>query len=271
MYIVALVTILLILVIIVVIIEQMFLSYEDFCQLVDNDVWFKSLNMHDLYHRSCMTHAQYIDQYKNAYIQLNIWEKLYIYTQCLMLNLPNKLRINYCIIRLRFDPLIEMSFPHTISNCIMLNDIYFNDDYDQQCNTLIHELIHIYQRMYPYDIERLINQMGFYKITHDHQLLINRLNLPIANSSDMSNVYYCVNNGTSYILHMIYKNKQLYDICIDTNGTISQIDFKSDLSQQGHPYEITAEVISRILTNTYVVRPDWISLVTSWLNSQIIG
>jgi hypothetical protein len=248
-------------------INSIFLSRSEFEKTVDDCVYFKLLNKHDLYHRNCTTHLQYIEKYKAAYTLLTAWEKINIYMQIQMLNLPKKLRITFYIVRLRFDKSIEMSFPHTINNCIILNDIYFNDDYDQQCNTIIHELIHIYQRIYPNDIEKLINQMNFYKINNDVQELINSLDLPIANSSDlpMTNVYCYINGGNIYILHMIYKNNKLHDICIDINGSISQIDLKSNLSQQGHPYEITAEVISRVLTNTYTVRADWIEIINNWL------
>ena len=257
--------IILLIILLIYFINSIFLSRDEFEKTVDSCLYFKSLNNHDLYHRGCYTHDQYINQYKAAYILLTMYEKFYIYLQVSMLNLPAKLRIKFYIIRLRFDPLIEMSFPHTINNCIILNDIYFNDDYDQQCNTLVHELIHIYQRIYPLEHERLLNQMGFYAIDYHTHLLIDSLNLPIANSSDMSNVYFYVDKDNIYILHIIYKNKELFDICIDMNGVISQMDFKSNLSQQGHPYEITAEVISRVLTNTYTVRPDWVKIINNWL------
>ena len=265
------ISILIILLIYINILDGMFPDRDEFYQIVDSCDYFNSLNKYDLYHRGCDHHEQYILLYKSSYIPLNYYEKSLIYLQSCMLNLPKKLRIKYKIVRVKFDKLLEMSFPHTINNVIILNDRYFTDDYDQQCNTLIHELLHIYQRIYPNDIERLINKMGFYKINNNQKQLIDELNLPIANSSDMNDVYYCIINDNIYILHMIYKNYELHDICIDQYGNITYVDFNSMLSQQGHPYEITAEVISRLLTNTYVVRKDWQYLINEWFNEIVLS
>jgi hypothetical protein len=245
-----------------------FATRDEFYNTVDSSIYFKSLNEQDLLHRNSTSIDNYINKYKLHYVDFTLGEKIDIYSKVLYLYtiLPRKLaNLQYKFVKIKFNNEIELSFPHTIGNLIILNEWYFVGDSNDKYGTIIHELMHVYQRKYPHDTERLVNALGFHRVDENIKNAVEILPLPFASNSDLRNVYYVIVNGTHLVLHTIYHQGRLRDICIGYNMTVGRIDFNSRLVQQGHPYEIIAEIVARIILKSEHVACKWIDIVNYWL------
>ena len=243
-----------------------YLTYVQFCNEIDYN-YFKNLSDEDLYHRACDNSSNYINKYQLAYSIISDDEKISLerdiaYCQKL---LPRYMRIPWKIVKLSSDITVEGGYPHTMGNVIVLRDKYFNDTKENQRSLLIHEYIHLYQKAKPVHSEKLIRSLGFFKSTEQ---------MPFAANPDLNRYnYYYVDHGTKYLIGSIYDNNApkhsltFLDIKInmDKPGPYSIVNLNSELYQQGHPYEIMAELISRVLIGHRYVRPDWRDLILQWL------
>jgi hypothetical protein len=176
--------------------------------------------------------------------------------------------INWIFVKI--DTNLENSYPHTIENVIILSNNFFNYSFDSQINTIIHEKVHIYQRMYPEYINILYNKWGFkktditfnnnrnnpdikYYYTYNNNLLIQ---LYTNNPQELyhSNTYYInlENNNKIIIDKNIIKQYNLPDIAIN---------------KLEHPSEIMAEIISLYLTNSYHKNDKWINILKKWMDN----
>jgi len=163
---------------------------------------------------------------------------------------------------------LENSFPHTIKNVIVLSNNFFNSLINYQINTIIHEKVHIYQRLYPEYINILYTNWNFFKI--DISLNNNR------NNPDIKDHYSYKNN----LLIQLYKDNphELYDsntylINLENNNKvlinnhiIKQYDLPNIIiNKLEHPNEIMAEMISLYLTNSYNNNDKWIQILKQWM------
>jgi len=113
----------------------------------------------------------------------------------------------------------EFGYPHTRNNIIILN--YNNNVYDKNLyKTLIHERVHIYQKLFPNDIKLFLQYFQFKKIK-----LQNEDNLA---NPDTDEYIYSLNNNN---FECIIKNN------LDLNYTDN--NYKCE-----HPYEFMAYLIS---------------------------
>lgn len=71
-------------------------------------------------------------------------------------------RIPWKFARQRVD--IEEGLPHTLDTVIVLSDLFFAQTVDRCVETLIHEKIHVYQRMYPLYTYKLFHHVWKYAI-----------------------------------------------------------------------------------------------------------
>jgi hypothetical protein len=115
----------------------------------------------------------------------------------------------------------ENAYPHTRNNIIIIPISIVNDSL---YSTLIHEKVHVYQKMFPNDIKLYLNNNNFIKTNSD---LINRANPDIDR-----NIYSDHNNN---LLYCIYNNnpKNISDVVC---------------SYSEHPFEFMAYQIQKKLT-----------------------
>jgi len=109
----------------------------------------------------------------------------------------------------------ELGYPHTRNKIIVLNykNIYDKDLY----KTLIHERIHIYQKLFPNDINTFLNYFEFEKIKKKD---INHLDNPDTDA-------------------FIYKGNFILECKIVNNN----LEYTNNSSEYEHPYEYMAYVI----------------------------
>lgn len=103
--------------------------------------------------------------------------------------------------------LYENGLPHTRGNIIILSkkDI---DEYSEQklTNTLIHEKVHIYQKLYKNDVEKYLNEYNF-NIVKERDEYDN-----IRSNPDLNNIIYKDNNNNIYKATYENNPKSIEDI-----------------------------------------------------------
>jgi hypothetical protein len=162
---------------------------------------------------------------------------------------------------------MEWSYPRTLGDTIILSDKWIIDmilDYrnknsyglQRKIQTLIHEHIHLIQRMNRQSFNTIYERFDFYPITQD------ALNKIKSNEDYMKNKvtnpdtpgYYQYTKGyNSFIPSIILRNKEILPIAIMNNGQIIELnkmkeynDIYKSLGQPYHPDEIFAEVLCNL-------------------------
>jgi len=141
----------------------------------------------------------------------------------------------------------EEGFPHTRDQIIFLSDLSINknvlnnDIDDNLINTLIHEKVHVYQRLNPKSMEYILKKIGYVPLSNQYVSELKRSN------PDINNITYKDWNGK--IMLTLYKSVQPSGI----NDVVSQ-DYENE-----HPYEKMAYYIANEYTrlklqniNTYI-------------------
>lgn len=263
--------------------DLVFVSREEFCDYVRRSCanYFKSFTVNDLTYRHANNARDYMDQYLACFRPMTNDEKMRIYMLIWIIwqKLPRTLsRFAWRVALLRDDQYAERGAPHTIGGVIVLREVNLRSGRDDLMGTLLHEYAHIIQKQAPNLTNELLQSMGFYRISH-RQLGYDpaRLDFMFACNPDVpcdSNVEYYYKSGNDrFMLKSVYVPGdtptgfliETRDIAIDTTmKKITSIDFNSDLYQQGHPYEIMAEVVSRYYLRNGFVRPDWYQCMKEW-------
>jgi hypothetical protein len=250
-----------------------FVDRHQFDNLVDQSDYFKKLTKEDLKYRNATTTLDYTNRYKNSYEKFTLRERLKIYYIIHHIDklIPFKLKYTWKFAKIKTSDDLENGFPHTLGDVIVLTDTSLNYLDENFKSTLIHELVHIYQRKYSVDKNRLLQALGIYKES-DLDQLDSMVNKPVdASNPDHDNQrYYIVLNGQKVYLSTIYDRKSNYggdvlDIAYDKMGNQIPIAFQPDVAYQGQPNEIMAELVARVILGKPNVRPDWYNTIKVWL------
>lgn len=175
--------------------------------------------------------------------------------------LPELARISVNIYR--GDKRIEGGLPFTQDNNIIIRDRDIND------RTLIHEKIHIYQRLYPEKFAKLYAVLGLRK-TYTYEQLAAKL--PLRNNPDNDGYIY-VWRG-KIVLAAVYKNNamSISDINmldIHTNTVVDEIyhtmsdgdNTNIDRYQGESPNEIVASILADLIYRGIPINPEIIRLI----------
>jgi hypothetical protein len=237
-------------------IEQSFGNYmkkdELYSYLMkDEDNYYKNFSNIDLKARNINNLAEYYKKIEDACVDIDNNTAL-ILNKCIK-KANDKLRKYKCTgfdgnkcanidwkIGLVKNNSYEEGYPHTRFNVIIIPQYLINNQ-NQLTSTLIHEKIHVYQKMYPEDIEQYLKSNGFtkYKLRSTFNNIINTRSNP-----DMDEWIY-KNNNNEIMMAEYYDNpKSIMDVNIKPNNS----------SKYEHPfeymaYDITSDITSDITNN----------------------
>ena len=251
-----------------------FIPKCQFRKVVMIDDYFNKLNQKDFQYREdggVTLLEDKINYYKNAYansfVEINPLQRKQLYklkdiiTQLVKKNLNDRYhilnRIMYKIVMLNNNKKIEGGFPHTLSDIIVLRESFFQYSQKEQLEVLAHELIHIYQKEYRKEYLLLVEEMGFVPSSSPIDII------PAANPDIDEKVYtYRSTNQPLYIMNVYDNSGEMNFKSIGVyKNKIVEIDFSTDITQQGHPNEITAELLARVICGNPNIRRDWHILI----------
>lgn len=217
-----------------------FLSKEQCLSFImnDSDKYFQNLTQYDLLARSVNT----INEYKNSIISLDFSE---IDTQRIKFYCDHidkyLFKNNICgqwVFALTSGACYENGFPHTRSNIIFLSsDILLSDD-KQLLTTLIHEKIHIYQRLFKQKVQNDLLNMG-YKVISTRSYFL-EINNKLRSNPDLDEyIYSHPELGPMFTLYSSDNPQNISDVIIKPNNN----------NKYDHPFELMAYEVSTILSD----------------------
>ena len=237
-----------------------FLHARDMSSRVSKSKFFSRLQPHDLIARHVITQDDYSDLYIASIVEFTRGEKIKIINAVRSLDsvlegFPKLRDIPWKFAKLSVG--MEANYPHTIEDVIILNEIVLLSAPEALMETLLHEKVHIYQRLFEYETKKMIvNVLGLIPYAQYNSISL------IAANPDIDDIVY--KNG-DYIYFVAYatptpkstRDTYLYRSKINNEGMPENRDnifystagFEPEILQVDHPYEIMAEYISNILTN----------------------
>ena len=274
-----------------------YLTKEEFTQRVSLSDFFSSMNEYDLIARSSATPDVIIssgEQYKNTYIssyeemteiEKNILNKVVEEANTLLSSYKNLQMIEWRFAKVKDT--IEEGLPHTITDMIVLNKNVLMKSQKELVKTLIHEKIHIYQRMNSMSAKKLVSRLGFEPLLPNEFMSLNKdvLNMRRSNPDLDRNTYYHVKSNL--IIKQLYNSTTPTSILdskavgIPRQGSYAPLTLTNDLlglpksvyCQLEHPYEIMACIMSDMITSsTYVEEHrnnNYVNKSLSWMHEEL--
>jgi hypothetical protein len=152
-----------------------------------------------------------------------------------------------------FDPQkIEHGFPHTHGDTIFLPSDFLSWTAGRCVKTLIHEKIHVFQRLYPIETNQLL--LDFWKLKVlglDYQVSDRRVN------PDTNEIIYAwpMSGGKQHMFTSRYNSKQPSDITDVSEGSVQSLAIPSN--QTDHPFEIMACILTDICMMKKHDKDEW--------------
>ncbi len=210
-----------------------FYSKSELSYILYNDIdnYYTTLNKKNLKIRNINNKKKYLDNIEENLYTCNHKEKNIIINA---INKSNRLlkKIKYpgfnynkiknipWLIGCSKNNNYEFGYPHTRNNIIILN---YENIYDKYLyKTLIHERIHIYQKLFPNDINTFLNYFNFKKIKKQTELdranpdtddFLYEQNGIILECKINDNNVKCTNNDTKYEHPFEYMAYEIADLC----------------------------------------------------------
>lgn len=238
-------------------------TYDEVMKTIDESYFFERMSQRDLAARNCSSKEEYKELYKKNVINFTKHEKNELRR---LVKKANVLLENYKISSIKWkfckiNPIIEWNYPHTVGQIIML-------PYIPNIQTLIHEKLHVYQRLYPIETSILIHDFWGYSIKDKIENIPNARNNPDTNS-------FVYGKGDFKIAQIYEEDLDKSNAYIINNGekilaTAQELGVPMSVKQLEHCYEIMACIIPQILLN--IVSKDSIKFVydtTVWMNKYL--
>ena len=262
-----------------------FASYSEFKRVVNRCSYFDCLTQSDLIARNSNM-ANYRAKYLSAVAPFTYSEKLRLYkcSKIIQEKLPSSI-LNFCsklqwkLVKFKKNVDVELGNPHTIDRFIILTDDIFQLNNILLAEIFMHELLHIYQRYNERSTDKLISKLGFIKTKYYNETDLLKLGIRVnlASNPDVKLVDYLYQDK---LLKFIYNDgftnlstrsddyaKGATEISIDLNtGEVYTIDFLTGLTQQCHPNEVMAELVTRYcFGKKSQIRTDWLLIIEKWI------
>lgn len=203
-----------------------FLRPIDVFDKLDNIEFFNNLNDKDLKVRNVISSNEYktviktnlkefTNKEKNILIKLinNIDKKI---------NKYKKLKdIKWNLIKINYN--IENGLAHTHKNIIFLPESFFITPNE---NTLLHELLHIYQRNYKIKTIHFYKKFNFNILNQNKYFLINNNNKLIKISDELKSIELNKRNNPDLYNYFSFNNLYFYSKYIDNPKTLDNINIE---------------------------------------------
>ncbi len=245
-----------------------YLSHKEFINITNSSDYFQKMNKYDLKVRKCNTKEEYLKKYQSGYKHFNIIEQIILlYIVNIIDKKIKKFKKFKSIpwIFVKLNSTLENGYPHTLQNVIILPSNFFMN---YSINTIIHEKVHIYQRIYYNYTEILYNLWGFTKVNINFDN--NRNNPDLFNNYSYNNnlLIQLYNNNPNelydskpYLINLINNKKNIINKTIINDNNLPNIY----INRLEHPNEIMAEMITLYITNNYNKNDKWFNNLDEWI------
>lgn len=228
---------------------EYYIDHKYINNIINNSIFFDRMTENDLYARKFNNKEKYKKHYYDNIIEFdynNVIElEKYIKdidNDNIIIENINLSDIKWKFIKVNSD--IEEGFPHTLGDVIILSDSFFNYNDELKKEVLIHEKIHVFQRLYP------IETYNFIKTKLKVNAVQTIKNFKLArNNPDIDGFVYTYDN--KHIFIQLYNNDKPYGLrdsdtyilSLKDNKVIAKID--KHIGQYEHPFEIMASELAK--------------------------
>lgn len=266
---------------------------DEFIAQVNVSDFFTSLSEEDLKARQNKA-LQGREQYRNEYIEA--FEELSESDKTLLTRIvdeANRLTSSYINLQqlewriAKVKNTVEYGLPHTIGNMIVISKDTLRRPEKEIVNTMIHEKLHVFQRMNTSVVRQWATSMGFRVLLPSEFATLNKdiLQLRRSNPDLDKNTY--VHEKSNLVMRQLYNSSSPTSVIdskamgIPLTGSYKPITLTNDLlglpkdfyCQLEHPYEIMACLISEMITNQSFVEKNinnsYISETIAWMNKML--
>lgn len=241
---------------------------------VSSSPFFRSMTMDDLQARDSKSIETYMSTYIGSLQEFTPNQKSELSRYCRIIDNMTSFTKLYKDIPWKFaktSTLIENGYPHTISDIIILTDMFFGYSQQRQLYVLMHEKVHVFQRIHRDLAQSFAQTIGFTEVPSD-VIFESRRNNP-----DLSGLYVYKNNylplqvynkdptdigdSDTYIFNTLYMSKQLA-------RESPEYDIPQYIPQIEHPYEIMGCIIPMIIMQERHDDPLY-RIATKWVNLHL--
>lgn len=225
-------------------------------------LYFAIMSPLDLRARNASSRFDYYRRYSDSIVPFEHSEKTRL-NELLKIIAPIEAQTRYYAnipwTFMKVAPTIEQGFPHTLGQTIMVSNVS-----KLSLKTLLHEKVHIFQRLYPIETEILINAWGFTHITAN---ISSRRNNPDIRGLYIKNNMIPVQVYTSQEPTSLHDSETYaYDINSNKLRPISDLHIPLYITQQEHPYEMMAVILPLVLLGEFHDDP-YFSTAQQWAAS----
>lgn len=255
-----------------------FVDHKTMSTIVNNSIYFQRMTPTDLIPRNASSPQAYAKLYKASIIPFTdqqtrtLTQSIHELQTTYLRPFSNLNRIPWKFARVTED--IESGYPHTLHDVIILSDKFFTLSTKDQQKTLVHEKVHVYQRVHPLQTYKLIHDVwGF-------QVKDKIVNFPLSrNNPDVNNFVYGKKQGRIIQLYTNQRPQTLADsqpFLIDDKGnsialtSLNQLDIETlpyqPYIQLEHPYEIMACLLAELIMSSDI---SYLTNVQEWMKTNL--
>jgi hypothetical protein len=203
----------------------------NFRQIIENSLsYFKNMSPRDLELRgNDLDWHAYLVRYTNAVTSFTKLQRIYLEKLC---SLADKIAVEakldlydipWNLVKIIADYTIEGGNPHTLGTAIIISDLFFKENIYMQLNVLIHEKIHVWQRLNRAKFDSYVIDLGYRKSNKISKLHVN--NPDAIGNWELNGIPHDTCTVAGYNSLTYINDKHPYEIYAYTNGKKAVIDY----------------------------------------------
>lgn len=275
------------------------LTKEEFKKRVDESEFFSHMTDIDLIARSTtdrviISGEDYRNMYFLSYEEFTNAEKRKINNVVQEANKSLSSYKNLQLLSWRFVKVsdrTEDGLPHTIGDTIVITSSLLKQPERDLTKTLIHEKLHVYQRMNRASSQKWVSNAGYEALSPNDFMLLDKNLIKLSRSNpDLDNKTY-YHKKSDLVLRQLYNSKTPQGITdskavgipksVNNTSTSTTVPLtntvlglpKTPYCQLEHPYEIMACLISEVLTNSTYTKEnennEIVNMTMKWMRDEL--